>query len=121
MEFINKQKTPAIHEGQEILTQMSSWHVQSHYEEREATPPFNKVYLFSNNLTNNFATDDDIISLSSVISNQINFVVDRRYSIFNMFTENNYFVNFCLNVPLLRTEMSLTPHAENVNSAAPFN
>ena len=44
-----------------------------HYEEREATPPFNKVYLFSNNLTNNFATDDDIISLSSVISNQINF------------------------------------------------
>ena len=43
-----------------------------HYEEREATPPFNKVYLFSNNLTNNFATDD-IISLSSEISNQINF------------------------------------------------
>ena len=36
------------------------------------TPPFNKVYLFSNNLTNNFATDD-IISLSSEISNQINF------------------------------------------------
>jgi hypothetical protein len=39
-----------------------------HYKEREATPPFNKVYLFSNN----FATDD-IISLSSEISNQINF------------------------------------------------
>ena len=35
------------------------------------TPPFNKVYLFSNNLTNNFATGD-IISLSSEISNQIN-------------------------------------------------
>ena len=31
------------------------------------------MYLFSNNLTNNFATDDDIISLSSEISNQINF------------------------------------------------
>ena len=43
-----------------------------HYEEREATPPFNKVYLFSNNLTNNLATDD-IISLSSEISSQTNF------------------------------------------------
>ena len=30
---------------------------------------------------------------------KINFVVNRRYSIFNMFTESNYFVNFCLNVP----------------------
>jgi hypothetical protein len=29
---------------------------------------------------------------------KINFVVNRRYSIFNMFAESNYFVNFCLNV-----------------------
>jgi len=44
-----------------------------HYEEiREVTSPFNKVYFFSNNLTNNFATDD-MISLSSEISNQMNF------------------------------------------------
>ena len=30
---------------------------------------------------------------------KINFVVNRRYNIFNMFTESNYFVNFCLKVP----------------------
>jgi hypothetical protein len=29
--------------------------------------------------------------------------------------------NVCKKELLLRTEMSLTPHAENVNSAAPFN
>ena len=36
-----------------------------------------------------------------LVLRQVTFVVNRRYSnsIFNMFTESNYFVNFCLNVP----------------------
>jgi hypothetical protein len=48
---------------------------------------------------------------------KINFVVNRRYNIFNMFTESNYFVNFCLNVPPPPSTVSIICEcAEHKNS-----
>ena len=48
---------------------------------------------------------------------KINFVVNRRYNIFNMFTESNYFVNFCLNVlPPPSTVSIFCECAEHKNS-----
>ena len=48
---------------------------------------------------------------------KINSVVNRKYSIFNMFTESNYFVNFCLNMPPPSSTVSIFCEcAEHKNS-----